>query len=85
LKDESLEQFPFGFGLSYNSWALKLNGSPATISASDLQNGKTLGFKVDATNGGTMPGRRSVLAMMRRSEGGGDWPKRWVFGLNMAT
>ena len=85
LKDESLQQFPFGFGLSYNSWALKLNGSPATISASDLQNGKTLRFTVDATNGGTMAGRRSVLAMMRRSEGGADWAKRWVFGLNMAT
>ena len=32
-----------------------------------------------------MAGRRSVLAMMRRSEGGADWAKRWVFGLNMAT
>ena len=86
LKDESLQQFPFGFGLSYNSWALKLNGSPATISVSDLQNGKALGFKVDATNGGAMAGRRSVLAMIRRtSEGGDDWAKRWVFGLNMAT
>lgn len=85
LKDESLQQFPFGFGLSYNSWTLKLNGSPATISVSDLENGKTLGFKVDAMNAGAMVGRRSVLAMMRRSTGGGDWAKRWVFGVTVAT
>ena len=26
-----------------------------------------------------------MLAMMRRSEGGDDWAKRWVFGLNIAT
>lgn len=87
LKDESLAQFPFGFGLSYNSWALKLKGSPTTISDSDLQSGKTLRFKVDAMNKGTMAGRRTVLAMMRRREGSGagNWAKQWVFGLNVAV
>ena len=77
--------YPFGYGLSYTGWNVRLTGlSEPTISAAELKKGKVISVGVSAQNAlNTRAGAtdKTVLVYVRRRDDPrADAPVRWLLG-----
>lgn len=73
--------YPFGWGLSYTTWAATVTAvSPATISAAALAAGANVSVSVSLRNSGTLAGSRVVIAALSRVDAPAAeaWPVQWL-------
>ena len=58
---EAVVQFPFGFGMSYNTYSWEV-ASISLVPESEITNSSKISITVNVTNNGTIPGREVIQA-----------------------
>lgn len=74
--------FPYGFGLSYTTFDVNLEGVPAQVSITDLENGAEISASVTIENTGSRSGTDIVLLF--RSGGPDDAPLQELVAFDRA-
>lgn len=73
--------FPFGFGLSYTSWAAVIEPlAPASVSVAALTAGANVTVTVAVTNTGALAGARVAFVLLSRvgADPAEQWPAAWL-------
>jgi hypothetical protein len=83
LRDDSLQLFPFGHGLSLTPWSYgpPTLGGGGAISVAALRAGATLNFSVVLGNQADAARKIAAIALVRRADSPPEaeaWPKQWL-------
>ena len=73
--------YPFGHGLGYTTWKLKLLSTPSAVAA-DL--GGPIPVRAHLTNTGTRPGKQVLQVYARREDSTVERPELWLVGFAVA-